>query len=56
MADALCRVNTHATRDLFAAAEADLVAKTGEFGYDEFNRVVDLEGHYRLEARYQAPE
>jgi 2-methylisocitrate lyase-like PEP mutase family enzyme len=25
-------------------------------GFDEFNRVVDLEGHYRLEARYQAPE
>jgi 2-methylisocitrate lyase-like PEP mutase family enzyme len=24
--------------------------------FDEFNRVVDLEGHYRLEARYQAPE
>ncbi len=22
-------------------------------GFDEFNRVVDLEGHYRLEARYQ---
>ena len=25
-------------------------------GFDEFNRVVDLDGHYRLEARYQAPE
>lgn len=24
--------------------------------FDEFNRVVDLDGHYRLEARYQAPE
>jgi 2-methylisocitrate lyase-like PEP mutase family enzyme len=24
--------------------------------FDEFNRVVDLEDHYRLEARYQAPE
>ncbi len=24
--------------------------------FDEFNRVVDLEGHYRLEARYQSPE
>jgi 2-methylisocitrate lyase-like PEP mutase family enzyme len=24
--------------------------------FDDFNRVVDLEGHYRLEARYQAPE
>jgi methylisocitrate lyase len=24
--------------------------------FDEFNRVVDLEGHYRLEARYQALE
>jgi 2-methylisocitrate lyase-like PEP mutase family enzyme len=24
--------------------------------FDEFNRVVDLEGHYRLEARYQAPD
>ena len=25
-------------------------------GFDEFNRVVDLEGHYRLEARYQDTE
>jgi len=25
-------------------------------GFDDFNRVVDLEGHYRLEARYQPPE
>jgi 2-methylisocitrate lyase-like PEP mutase family enzyme len=24
--------------------------------FDEFNRAVDLEGHYRLEARYQPPE
>jgi 2-methylisocitrate lyase-like PEP mutase family enzyme len=24
--------------------------------FDEFNRVVDLDGHYRLEARYQAPD
>lgn len=24
--------------------------------FDDFNRVVDLEGHYRLEARYQPPE
>jgi 2-methylisocitrate lyase-like PEP mutase family enzyme len=24
--------------------------------FDEFNRVVDLDGHYRLEARYQPPE
>ena len=24
--------------------------------FDEFNRVVDLDGHYQLEARYQAPE
>ena len=24
--------------------------------FDDFNRVVDLEGHYRLEARYQARE
>jgi len=24
--------------------------------FDDFNRVVDLDGHYRLEARYQAPE
>lgn len=24
--------------------------------FDEFNRVVDLEDHYRLEARYQAPD
>lgn len=24
--------------------------------FDEFNRVVDLDGHYRLEARYQGPE
>ncbi len=25
-------------------------------GFDEFNRVVDLDSHYRLEARYQSPE
>jgi hypothetical protein len=24
--------------------------------FDDFNRVVDLDGHYRLEARYQAPD
>ena len=24
--------------------------------FDDFNRVVDLDGHYRLEARYRAPE
>jgi hypothetical protein len=39
-AAALCRVNTAAARELFAEAEADLLGKPDQFGFDDFNRIL----------------